>query len=143
MTKRKSSIIIDTSALVSLVSSADSNHARAVAVSRELARTVTLTIIPGEILTEFINVFGKKAGHKEAIKKGKKILEASDYEIVETNTEIRTQAFALYEKQTESVSFTDCLVMAFAHYYETRDIFGFDEVFKKNGYMRLGFEKRA
>jgi predicted nucleic acid-binding protein len=32
------------------------------------------------------------------------------------------------------VSFTDCLVMAVADRFGTKVIFGFDEVFRKNGY---------
>ena len=37
----------------------------------------------------------------------------------------------------QGVSFTDCLVMATADDYETRDIFGFDKQFQDAGYNRL------
>jgi hypothetical protein len=39
------------------------------------------------------------------------------------------------QSRAESVSFTDCMVMATADHYGTRLIFGFDEVFRKNGYV--------
>jgi predicted nucleic acid-binding protein len=35
-------------------------------------------------------------------------------------------------------SFVDCLVMASANLYRTRDIFGFDAVFTENGYRLPG-----
>jgi hypothetical protein len=34
----------------------------------------------------------------------------------------------------ERGSFVDCLVMAYANLYDTREIFGFDAVFVQNGY---------
>ncbi len=37
----------------------------------------------------------------------------------------------------QSVSYTDCVVMAVADEYHTTQIFGFDEDFKKHGYRVL------
>ncbi len=34
----------------------------------------------------------------------------------------------------DNPSFIDCLVMVTANQYQTEDIFGFDETFRKNGY---------
>ena len=39
-----------------------------------------------------------------------------------------------FARQPASVSFTDCLVMSLADRVGTKLIFGFDEVFRKNGY---------
>ena len=50
---------------------------------------------------------------------------------------VRRNAFAHFEQQPASVSFADCLVMAFADFYGIRDFFGFDEVFARNGYHSL------
>jgi predicted nucleic acid-binding protein len=35
------------------------------------------------------------------------------------------------------VSFTDCVVMAYADAFQTKDIFGFDKQFADAGYTRL------
>lgn len=134
-------IIIDTSALISLVSENDSNYKRATEISRELQKVSKIPIIPGEIFTEFINVLGKKAGHEKAVEKGKIIFESAEYKIIETSPEIRREAFKKFVDQPRSVSFTDCLVMAFADFFETREIFGFDEVFGKNKYVLPGQKK--
>lgn len=143
MSKRKSTVILDTSGLVSLVSLSDHNHTRALSVAQLLADTSAMTILPGEVVTEFMNIFGKKAGHKQALEKGEMLFASEEYHLAETTVDVRKQALSVYKKQPESVSFTDCLVMAFADKYETREIFGFDEVFKKNGYTRLGYEKTS
>jgi predicted nucleic acid-binding protein len=48
---------------------------------------------------------------------------------------IREKALIRFEKSAKGVSFTDCLVMAFADEYKTNLIFGFDDVFSKCGYQ--------
>jgi predicted nucleic acid-binding protein len=48
------------------------------------------------------------------------------------------------EPQDKRASFVDCLVMATATFYDTREIFGFDAVFGKNGFHLPGnAEKQA
>jgi predicted nucleic-acid-binding protein len=46
-------------------------------------------------------------------------------------------ALLKFEAVSEAVSFTDCLVMAVADEYGTKDIFGFDKHFEDAGYQRL------
>lgn len=134
-------IIIDTSALISLVSEDDSNYKRATEISRELQKVSKIPIVPGEIFTEFMNVLGKKSGHDKAVEKGKIVLESTEYKIIETSLEVRGEAFKKFVNQPRSVSFTDCLVMAFADFFETKEIFGFDRVFRKNNYVLPGHRK--
>lgn len=134
-------IITDTSAFVSLASVSDNNHRLALKVSEDLTLTNRSAIVPGEIFTETVNVLGKKINHKTAIETGKKIFESEAFIVIETTTAIRSDAFEKFKSQPESVSFTDCLVMAFADAFHTQDIFGFDKAFKKSGYRRLGVDK--
>ena len=42
-----------------------------------------------------------------------------------------------FEGLSEAVSLTDCIVMAVADEYGTKDIFGFDKQFADAGYTRL------
>jgi predicted nucleic acid-binding protein len=129
-------VIADTSALVSLVSINDSNHSIAVKWAKKSQENIYL-IIPGEVHTEFMNIFGKKAGHQEAIKKGTLLLESPDFQVVETNRAIRVRAYEIYKQQKQDVSFTDCIVMAFADSFKTKEIFGFDKAFAVNKYNIL------
>ena len=134
-------IIVDTSALISLASVTDSNHSRAQTGTVAMEKAQRSAIVPGEIVTETINVVGKKVSHDVAIRIGQDLLRAKEYNIVETTLRIRRAALKKFAQQSSAmVSFTDCLVMAFADDYKTKDIFGFDDAFRKNGYNRLGIE---
>ena len=134
-------IILDTSAFISLGNIDDSNYEKARSFGKDIEEKKLNIVVPGEIFTEIINVVGKKIGHKAAILQSEKILKSESFTIAETNHQIRMEALEKFARQPKSVSFTDCIVMAFADEYETREIFGFDDVFRKNGYIRFGIDK--
>jgi len=48
-----------------------------------------------------------------------------------------TDALDKFAASPNAVSFTDCLVMAAADVYWTKEIFGFDKQFSDAGYIRL------
>lgn len=135
-------IIIDSSAFISLGTITDSNFKRATTISSRMGKEDKTIIMPGEIFTEIVNVAGKKIGHQAAIDQAGKILSSKVVHIEETTFDIRQSALDKFKKQPESVSFTDCIVMAFADEYETKEIFGFDDAFHKNGYIRIGVDKK-
>lgn len=134
------SLIIDSSAFIYLASIDDSNYKKAVKISEQIEEDKRSIVLPGEIFTEIVNVAGKKISHKAAIDQANKILSSKSFIITETTPTMRVDALEKFKKQPESVSYTDCLVMAFADHFETKDIFGFDESFKKNGYKRIGID---
>ncbi|MBI2103617.1 PIN domain-containing protein [Candidatus Woesebacteria bacterium] len=137
------SIIIDSSAVISLGTVSDSNYAKAKEISSQIRPDERLVILPGEIFTEIINVVGKKVGHDAANKQAEKLISSKTWVIEETTSAIRKSTIKKFKKQPKSVSFTDCLVMAFADEFATKLIFGFDETFRKNGYLRLGIDKEG
>ena len=132
-------IVADTSGLFSLFSANDRNHQIAIDESRRIEINNDLFLIPSDVITELVNILGKKVGHPQALKRAKQII--GNYEdIVESTDFRRMHALQIFSKQKESVSFTDCIVMAVASEYKTRYIFGFDDAFHKNGYTRLGID---
>jgi predicted nucleic acid-binding protein len=133
-------IIADSSGLISLVSEDDSNHKLALKVAKELSGLNSLIIVPSDVFSETLNVIGKKLSHQLAIEVGKELISSSAYSVIEADSLLRDSAISLFSKQAESVSFTDCIVMVFADSYNADNIFGFDKVFKNNGYRRLGFD---
>jgi predicted nucleic acid-binding protein len=139
----KSTVIADTSALISLVSLSDRNHKTAQHISTSIKKNDYPLIIPGEIFTETVNTIGKKVGHRDAVATAEELLASKEMMIVDTSSEMRSNALVKFKEQSESVSFTDCLVMAFADEYKTKLIFGFDSAFRKNGYTRLGVDDRV
>ena len=135
-------LIIDTSAFISLGSITDSNYKKAQFISSRIKKENRKIIVPGDIFTETMNVIGRQIGHKGAIIQAKNIFLDRSLSIAEMTSQIRQRALDKFKKQSESVSFTDCIVMAFADEYGTKEIFGFDEAFRKNGYIRMGIDKK-
>src|SRR5436190_19023835 len=134
--------IADTSALLSLIIETDTNHSQAIQIASIYSNQTDTIIIPEDIFSELVNIIGKKFGHNKAYTAATYILSNKNF-LIETITEkVRLSALEKFKKQPESVSFTDCVVMTVADYFETKEIFGFDETFHKNGYQRLGVDKK-
>lgn len=130
-----SAVIADSSGLISLISETDYNHGKALKLSQALEDTKTNIIVPSDVFTETINITGKKFGHETALKVAKILYQTQTFLVEESNQEIRDQALDLFAQQTNSTSFTDCIVMVTATEYNTKKIFGFDSVFSKNGFI--------
>jgi predicted nucleic acid-binding protein len=128
-------IIADASGLVSVAIDTDANHQRAIATATQLAKNASMIIIPSEIFAETINILGKKFGHASALHTAQTLLKSPDFLVIDTEELTRLSALELFQTTPAGVSFTDCLVMATADEYETREIFGFDEIFSKKGYQ--------
>ena len=108
-------------------------------------------ILPAEVLAETLNRIGNNIGRQDAVLAGTALLEQNntgDILITHSNTEILSETLTLLnsvqEPPDKRASFVDCLVMATAAFYDTREIFGFDAVFGKNGFYLPGsVEKQA
>ena len=82
-------------------------------------------------------MLGKRSGHETALKAAAELLRpGSQFVLIETMPYLR-QALEKFKDQAPGVSFTDCMVMAVADAYGTKDIFGFDMQFVEAGYRRL------
>jgi predicted nucleic acid-binding protein len=127
--------IADTSALLSLFDQQDANHPQALAASQELDRAGQLIIIPSDVLSETVNVIGRKLGHTLAVDTGKLLLSSGLFVIEPVSEQLQASALEKLERQPQSVSFTDCLVMASADAHHTHQIFGFDAAFATSGYQ--------
>ncbi len=127
-------IVCDSSYLFSLAVAIDSNYKKALQISKQL-ETFDTIVLPAEVFSETMNALWKKISKSQAILTAKDILETNYYFFAETTSEVRSTALAKFEKQSNSVSFTDCLVMAFADHFKTKTILGFDESFSKSGYL--------
>jgi predicted nucleic acid-binding protein len=126
-------VVADTSGLMSLLVDTDANHHKALAHSQVFDESPGAVIIPSHVFSELMNVLGKKLGHRVAVSAGKQIIATPIYLIMESDKELE-EALERLARQPSSVSFTDCMVMALADRLGTKLIFGFDEVFRKNGY---------
>jgi predicted nucleic acid-binding protein len=129
-------IIADTSGLISLFSPNDHNHDVAVIAAKRLRKEHKDILIPAAVFVEFLNVLGRKVGHSAALAAVSE-LTPPFMVLREPNNLLSTPALKKFETASQSVSFTDCLVMALADQYSTLDIFGFDKQFEDAGYHRI------
>jgi predicted nucleic acid-binding protein len=135
MTKSNQAVLIaDTSGLVSLFSPDDQNHHVAVEAAKKLRNESKDILIHSAVFVEFLNILGRKAGHSVALAA---VSELTPPFLILNGPQDSTNALKKFAKVPESVSFTDCLVMAAADEYYTPDIFGFDKQFEDAGYHRL------
>lgn len=128
-------VIVDTSAFFALYSRDDALHNKAKNIATLLFQDNRRTILLGDVFTELLNIIGKKIGKKSQEELGAKILTSSAFDIVESDIALRELALQKLKQIVASISYTDCLVMALADTYETKEIFGFDDIFKKKGYQ--------
>jgi predicted nucleic acid-binding protein len=144
-------VILDSSALIAQINVKDLWHKKANTVSEFVERTDRKVILPAEVLAETLNRIGNNIGRQDAVLAGTALLERNetgDMLITHSNTDILTATLNLLkmvrEPQDKRASFVDCLVMATAAFYDTREIFGFDAVFERNGFHVPGnTEKQA
>lgn len=133
-------LIADSSALFALENSTDETNRLAISVINSLPDG-TVILLPAEIFAEVMNTLWKKAGRQVAIRAAAGYLSSPMIRITESSNAIRNQALEIFRNlRSKNISFTDCLVMAYATVYKTKLIFGFDEGFKKNGFRRLGID---
>ncbi len=126
-------VVADTSGLMSLLVDTDANHHEALAQSAAFDESPGAVLISSHVFTELMNVLGKKLGHRVAVSAGQRIIANLNYLIIESDQEL-PEALERFAHQSASVSYTDCVVMALADGFQTKLIFGFDEVFRRNGY---------
>jgi predicted nucleic acid-binding protein len=127
-------IIIDSSALVALVYPDAADHGKAVALDAALGHADRAVLVPLEVLAETLNILGKKFGRVFAVAVGERLLMGEGPLIFQPTEAPIRQALAKWRDQTGAVSYTDCVVMAYADQFNTKEIFGYDDAFRKNGY---------
>jgi predicted nucleic acid-binding protein len=128
------SIIVDSSALISLIVESDSNHGAAVAIANDFVDAEGKALVPAEVFAETLNILGKKFGHERAAEASEAILDSAAFLVIPTSDTIRQDAVELFRTMPGGVSYTDCLVMVTADHHGTGIVFGFDETFNRQGY---------
>jgi predicted nucleic acid-binding protein len=141
-------VILDSSALIAQINIKDIWHQKADAIAQVIAHTERRVILPYEVFAETLNRIGNNIGRHEAVVAGRALLERdATGDLLLTHSSPTLAAAALELLNTVEAppdkrpSFVDCLVMATANAYRTREIFGFDVVFTKNGYYVPGHEE--
>lgn len=135
--KRK--VLIDADAFVGLIYKKDANHQAASRIIELIpdVQLITSSFAYGEAIT----VLSQKAGRATVLKFIKDTQDSSTI-IIDIDFAFRHQGEEVFKRQTsKNVSFTDCLNMAVMKEEDIKEIFSFDKIYKKNGFIRLGLGK--
>src|SRR4051794_28256097 len=130
-------LIADSSGLISQTSHTDQNYSHALRAARELEETQATILVPYDVYAETVNMVGKKQGHPKAYEVGQFLSKTAPFLVIDSSPAAREQALAQLLTLSQSVSYTDAVVMAVADEYQTQKVFGFDEAFVNCGYENI------
>ena len=134
--KRK--VLIDADAFVGLIYKKDANHQVASRIIKLIpdVQLITSSYAYGEAIT----VLSQKAGRAVALEFIKDTQDSSTI-IIDIDFTLRRRGEEMFKRQTsKNISFTDCVNMAIMEDYGIKEIFSFDEDYRKNGFKRLGID---
>jgi len=129
-------VLVDADALVALIKENDSNHQKALAISRKLQEQGTSYYFSPFTVAEASTVISYKMSHSHAIQflRGVRKLNIPIMELPEADNNL---ADAWFSKQKEKgTSYFDCYNMALLDYHKKllSGIFSFDHVYLSNGF---------
>jgi predicted nucleic acid-binding protein len=133
-TELRTIVIADTSALFALLSPTDADHQKALALTQQLRQQQIQILAPEAVYTELLNILGKKISHQVAIDAAELLTSSGPFAIADV-VDAYPLALDKFRVAPASVSFTDCVVAAAADHIGTKQIFGFDAYFEKQGYQ--------
>ena len=135
-TSRQAVITADTSGRISLFPAGDHDHAAAVNAAEHRKNEHRDILVPAAVFVEFLNILGREAGRGAALAAASEPM--SPFLIgSETVALLHSAALRKFKMVSQSVGFTDCLLMAVADGYATRNVSGFDKRFADASHRRL------
>ena len=138
-TERKR-ILVDTDAFVALYNREDPNHIRARSVSASIVEEGSHPLLSVFSYGESITVISQKVGRDYALQYIDDIEKGNAF-IFEADRQLLKKGGEVYRNQrSKNASFTDCVNMAIMEQEEIREIFSFDRIYRKNGFIRIGID---
>lgn len=126
--------ILDTDALLGLVSTGDALHNKAVDTAQMMLNHRVDTAVLPTTLSEFATVATTRIGREQAQRTVAGLID-SGIVLIDITEKLSLQALAWYGKQTSRKdSLFDCYVMAASILLGANCIFSFDHGYEKNGF---------
>jgi uncharacterized protein len=118
---------VDTSAFYALADKRDTNHRRARATLKTLARRGGSLLTTTDVFDEAVTLVRYRLGHQAAVKVGQGLLGSSWCRLVEVSRETRQAAWEIFTRYSDqSFSFTDCTSFATMRAMNLTEAFTFD-----------------
>ena len=125
-------VILDSSALIAQINVKDLWHEKADKIAQFIARTDRHVILPAEVFAETLNRLGNNIGRHAAVVAGQALLArhtTGDILLTHSNPTLAAASLGLLQTveapPDKRPSYVDCLVMATADFYDTREILTF------------------
>ncbi|MFB6182036.1 MAG: type II toxin-antitoxin system VapC family toxin [Candidatus Magasanikbacteria bacterium] len=127
-------ILVDADALVALVKTDDSNHPKAVNISKQFQQmSVDFQISPFTI-PEAVTVVSYKIGQKEAREALNKFRSKNFFEY-DFDRELEKKVDKVFKQQSKKgASYFDCVNLVILEKFKLDGIFSFDSVYSENDY---------
>lgn len=129
-------ILVDADALVALAKIDDSNHRKALNISKKLQKTGVTWIVSPYTIAEAVTVLSYKVDQKEAKRFLAEVrnLDLGTLSLKEENLKLADDWFLKQDKK--GTSYFDCYNMALLelHNKTLLGIFSFDRIYKSNGF---------
>lgn len=134
-------VFIDADVFVALARVNDKNHLRAKRSYMRLKKEKVNFVSSNTSLYEAITVISQRIGHQKAKEFIDKVRQGLN--VIFVDQEREKMAMIIFNQQTsKNVSFFDCLNMAVMKEIGLKEVFSFDEDYKKNGFVRIGVDKK-
>lgn len=128
-------LFVDSSAFIALADRSEDRHREALAFAATLStgmRLVTSNFILDESVTRVRTLLGVEAAYQL----GKEILSSGRYELITIDAKIGSMALEKMRKFADKTfSFTDCTSFVLMETKGIRDVFAFDEDFRRAGFQ--------
>lgn len=132
-------IFIDADAFLAMAMSLDSNHKRAIHITKRLKDQKEELVTSAFVFGEVVTVLSQREGRNAALRFIDEF-SLSGIILVEVDSLLREKGVVIFKKQTsKNVSFTDCINVAIIQQEKIREVFSFDRVYKKNGLRLLEY----
>jgi len=131
-------VLVDTSAWIALFLDDDEWHGAATTVFEALKRDGRLLVTTSDIFDETATALRRWSGHKAAVRVGRQLRLSRLTQIVSVTDPARERAWTRFEKTADPpVSLTDCTSMVVMDDLKVREVFTFDDDFRRAGYQPL------
>jgi predicted nucleic acid-binding protein len=125
-------LYVDASALVALGHEPDRHHKAAVAYSADIPAEV-VRVASDYVFGESVTVLQRLSGHRVAVRAGQALRASSNWRWVKVTEADFEEAWALFERNKDDLSFNDCTIVAQMRRLGIESIFTFDQAFRKAG----------
>lgn len=136
MVRKPPLVVVDADAIIAQANTADSNHKKALEVTKKLDRLNAEVIYPVTAVVEAVTVLQRKLNSGATAYGTAVAFVDPQAEVVEINQEVYSQAVNNYfsPRLSKKDTLFDCIVASVAEKYEAEAIFSFDKFYKKHGF---------